>query len=104
MMVFMILSSFMPIPAGLGTYEAGQVIVFSALGYPASIGVAFMLIIRAAEVCKLGLGIFFLSHAGIRVLQQLPSNGNGSKVPPQDSGELDIVESASDEGGTDTKK
>ncbi|MFA5030940.1 MAG: lysylphosphatidylglycerol synthase transmembrane domain-containing protein [Patescibacteria group bacterium] len=102
MMVFMILSSFMPIPAGLGTYEAGQVIVFSALGYPASIGVAFMLIIRSAEVFKLGLGIFFLSHAGIRVLQQLPSNGNGAKMRTQDSGELGVAEGGSD--GRDSKK
>ncbi|PIT87190.1 MAG: hypothetical protein COU31_04230 [Candidatus Magasanikbacteria bacterium CG10_big_fil_rev_8_21_14_0_10_40_10] len=91
MMVFMILSSFMPIPAGLGSYEAGQVIVFSALGYTASIGVAFALILRAVEVFKLGLGLFFLSHVGIRVLQELPANGNGKKSTSDDPGEFDII-------------
>lgn len=77
MMVFMILSSFMPLPASLGSFEAGQVIVFSALGHPASIGVAFVLILRSAEVFKVGLGLIFLSNIGITFLKNLPKNGNG---------------------------
>jgi len=103
MMVFMILSNFMPIPAGIGSLEAGQAIVFSALGYSASIGVAFSLILRAAEVFKLGLGITFLSHVGIKVLRELPKNGNGAKrailsegkeSEIRDNGQPDVVDDA----------
>ncbi|MFA5135169.1 MAG: lysylphosphatidylglycerol synthase transmembrane domain-containing protein [Patescibacteria group bacterium] len=79
MMVFMILSFFMPIPASLGSFEASQVIVFTALGYPASIGVAFTLILRVAELAKLSIGLTLLSNLGLKFLKELPSkNGDRS--------------------------
>jgi len=77
MMVFMILAFLVPIPASLGSFEAGQVIVFTALGHPASIGVAFTLVIRMAELGKLAVGLTLLSNVGLRFLKNLPShNGN----------------------------
>lgn len=76
MMVFMILSFLVPIPASLGSFETGQVIVFSALKYSASIGVAFTLILRVAEVFKVGLGLIFLSNLGLKFLKDIPK-GNG---------------------------
>lgn len=79
MMVFMILSFLIPIPASLGSFEASQVIVFTALGHPASIGVAFTLILRVAEMAKLGIGFTFLSNIGLKFLKELPEkNGNNN--------------------------
>jgi len=96
MMVFMILSSFLPIPAGLGSFEAGQVLIFSALGHPASIGLAFTLIIRSAELMKLAIGFFFISHIGLRALQNLPTNANEKDIVARDSGQLDVAEETQD--------
>jgi len=76
MMVFMILSFLIPIPASLGSFEASQVIVFTALGHPVYIGVAFTLIFRIAELAKLGVGLIFLSNIGLKFLRNLPRNGN----------------------------
>lgn len=76
MMVFMILAFLVPLPASLGSFEASQVIVFSALGHPASVGVAFTLIIRVAELGKLVVGLSFLSNIGLKFLRNIPRNGN----------------------------
>lgn len=78
-MVFMILAFFVPIPASLGSFEAGQVIIFTALGHPASIGVAFTLVIRMAELGKLAIGLTLLSNIGLKFLKDIPTNGNGKK-------------------------
>ena len=76
MMVFMILSFLIPVPASLGSFEAGQAIVFSALQYPASMGVAFVLIFRMAEFSKVGVGLIFMSKIGLKFLRNIPKNGN----------------------------
>jgi len=78
MMVFMILAFLVPLPASLGSFEASQVIVFSALGHPASIGVAFVLIFRMAELGKLAVGLTFLSNIGLKFLRSIPKNGNNN--------------------------
>ncbi len=78
MMVFMILAFLVPIPASLGSFEAGQVIVFTALGHPASLGVAFTLVIRMAELGKLAVGLTFLSNVGLRFLRSIPPENNNN--------------------------
>lgn len=82
MMVFMILSFLLPIPASLGSLETGQVVVFSALKHTASAGVAFTLILRTAEVFKVGLGLILLSNLGLKFLKEIPKdNGlNNDKI------------------------
>lgn len=72
MMVFMILAFLVPIPASLGSLEASQVLVFTALGHPASVGFAFTLILRIAELGKLGVGLAFLSNVGLKFLKEVP--------------------------------
>ena len=76
LMVFMILSFLIPIPGSLGSFEAGQVIVFKALNHPASVGVAFSLIIRVTELLKVAVGLIFLSSLGLKFLKNVPRNGN----------------------------
>lgn len=81
MMVFMILAFLVPVPASIGSFEASQALVFTALGHPASIGVAFTLIIRMAELGKLAIGLSFLSNIGLKFVRSIPArNGvNGEK-------------------------
>lgn len=78
MMVFMILAFLVPVPASLGSLEASQVVVFTALGHPGSIGVAFTLILRVAEMGKLAVGLSFLSNIGLKFLRNIPKNGNNN--------------------------
>jgi len=72
MMVFMILSFLIPIPASLGSFETSQVVVFTALKFTASIGIAFTLVLRVAEIFKVGLGLFYLSRLGLKLLKAVP--------------------------------
>jgi len=79
MMVFMILSFLIPIPASLGSLETGQVVVFTALKFTASIGIAFTLVLRVAEIFKVGLGLIYLSRLGLKLLKAVPmENGNNN--------------------------
>ena len=78
MMVFMILAFLVPVPASIGSFEASQALVFVALGHPASIGVAFTLIIRMAELGKLAVGLTFLSSIGLKFVRNIPKIGNGN--------------------------
>ena len=72
MMVFMILAFLVPVPASIGSFEASQALVFVALGHPASVGVAFTLIIRMAEFGKLVVGFSYLSNIGLKFLRSIP--------------------------------
>ncbi|MDP2684666.1 MAG: lysylphosphatidylglycerol synthase transmembrane domain-containing protein [bacterium] len=78
MMVFMILAFLVPVPASIGSLEVGQAVIFAAIGHPASIGIAFVLIIRIAELGKLGVGLTFLSNVGLKFLRSIPEK-NGLK-------------------------
>ncbi len=79
MMVFMILSFLIPIPASLGSFEASQAIVFRALGYTPSLGVAFTMVLRAADFVKVAIGLIFLSNVGLKFLKDVPANGETTK-------------------------
>jgi uncharacterized protein (TIRG00374 family) len=45
-----------PLPAGIGALEASQVLAFSALGYPPTVGISVGLLIRGRDVLFGGLG------------------------------------------------
>ncbi|MBU0598436.1 flippase-like domain-containing protein [Patescibacteria group bacterium] len=82
MMVFMILSFLLPIPGSLGSFETSQALVFNALKYPASVGVAFTLVFRVAEFVKVGIGLVFLSNVGLKFLREIPKNNNHEPSGP----------------------
>ncbi len=51
------LSFLMPLPAGLGTLEASQVLAVSAFGLPAALGISLSLLMRARDLLIGGLGL-----------------------------------------------
>lgn len=76
MLVFMILAFFIPIPAGLGSFEVSQSVIFAAFGHPASTGIAFTLILRVAEIFKVGIGLMYMSHIGLKYIRRLSENNS----------------------------
>jgi uncharacterized protein (TIRG00374 family) len=48
----------LPIPAGLGTLEAGQVLAMQALGFNPAIGLSLSLLIRARDIVLAGVGLW----------------------------------------------
>jgi len=52
------------IPAKLGTQEGGSVILFSALGFPAALGVAVSLLRRVREMAWVALGLLLVAGTG----------------------------------------
>ena len=63
------------IPAKLGTQEGGSVILFSALGFPAAVGVAVSLLRRVREMAWVALGLLLLAGTG------------GGGIPPGGTGQ-----------------
>jgi len=51
------LSFLMPMPAGLGTLEASQVLAVTAFGLPAALGISLSLLMRARDLLLGGLGL-----------------------------------------------
>ena len=49
----------LPVPAGLGTLEAGQVLAMQALGFNPALGVSLSLLIRARDVVLGGFGLWW---------------------------------------------
>jgi len=64
MLAFSYLGYSTPVPAGIGTFEISQSIVFAGLGFGASSGIALSFLIRAAEAVFVILGGFFLVRFG----------------------------------------
>jgi len=64
--VFIAISYAVPIPGALGALEAGQISIFTLLGYSPSQAIAFSLLIRARDIMRTLIGYFFLSHHGIK--------------------------------------
>lgn len=48
----------LPVPAGLGTLEAGQVLVMQAIGFSPAVGISLSLLIRARDVVLGGFGLW----------------------------------------------
>lgn len=55
----------MPVPAGVGVLEGGQIAIFAALGYPAEVGLAVALAVRLRELLWLVPGLVYLVGRGI---------------------------------------
>jgi uncharacterized membrane protein YbhN (UPF0104 family) len=58
-----LLSFLLPIPAGLGALEAGQVFALGALGYSPVQAISLALLIRARDLLFGGLGVLLASRA-----------------------------------------
>ncbi|MBI4391918.1 MAG: hypothetical protein HY575_08510, partial [candidate division NC10 bacterium] len=52
------------IPAKLGAQEGGNLLVFSALGFPAALGVAVSLLRRVRELAWVAVGLVLLAAGG----------------------------------------
>jgi glycosyltransferase 2 family protein len=59
-----------PLPGGLGALEAGQIFIFSQLGFPPGIGAAVALLIRARDVLFGAIGLL----VGGLLVNRLPRN------------------------------
>ena len=70
---FYYLALLVPTPASLGSHDVLQVFAFQAFGFSASLGAAFVLIIRTAEFLIALVGIFFLFIAGIKIVRTIVS-------------------------------
>ena len=68
---FSSLALILPIPAALGSHEAVQSFVFTALGLGAGTGAAFVLVIRGSELIAALIGSFFFFKFGLRLLESL---------------------------------
>lgn len=66
---FYCLITMVPIPADLGSHEAIQAFAFNSLGLKASMGTAFALIIRGAELILSLFGIIILFHLGLELIK-----------------------------------
>lgn len=53
------LAFLLPSPGGLGTLEASQLLVFSALGLDPAVGLSASLLIRLRDVCLAGFGLWW---------------------------------------------
>jgi len=62
------LAFLLPIPAGLGSLEAGQVMAMGSLGLNPALGLSLALLIRARDVLLGGLGLWLGGVLGSRVL------------------------------------
>ncbi|MBE0408908.1 MAG: flippase-like domain-containing protein [Anaerolineales bacterium] len=56
------LAYFTPMPAGLGSLEASQVIAISALGLPAAMGISISLLARTRDMLLASLGLWFVAQ------------------------------------------
>lgn len=57
------LTFMLPIPAGVGVMEIGQVLVLQALGYPAALGISLSLLMRGRDLFNGGVGLVIASGA-----------------------------------------
>ncbi|MCD6471329.1 flippase-like domain-containing protein [bacterium] len=60
--VFAVLSTFVPIPASLGTFEGAYILSFKLFNIPSNIAIAASLILRIYHIVFVSLGIFILTH------------------------------------------
>jgi len=76
---FSYLATMIPIPTSLGTHDLIQAFAFSALGFGANFGTAFVLIIRGAEVILALIGIGILFRLGVKLFEDSLFKNNPSK-------------------------
>ncbi|MBI4928137.1 MAG: flippase-like domain-containing protein [Anaerolineae bacterium] len=73
------LAFLLPVPGGLGTLEASQVLAFTALGLDPALGLAASLVIRARDMALGGVGLLIgaLQTREPKVIQEVV-NGDGA--------------------------
>lgn len=67
-MFFLQVSYLFPLPAKLGSLDAGQVFVFSSLGFTPGSGITFSFLLRGVELIIALFSFFLLAHLGLRTL------------------------------------
>jgi uncharacterized protein (TIRG00374 family) len=75
---FYYLATIIPIPASLGVQDVLQVFAFKALGLGANFGIAFTLIIRAAEVIVALVGVGLVPGLGLKLFENIVLKNNGA--------------------------
>jgi glycosyltransferase 2 family protein len=61
------LAFLVPLPAGLGALEAGQVFALGMFGYPAPVAIGLVLLIRGRDILIGALGLLMAGHAARRM-------------------------------------
>jgi uncharacterized membrane protein YbhN (UPF0104 family) len=56
------LAFLLPVPAGVGALEGGQILAMQALGFPAAVGIGASLLIRARDLAFGALGLWWASR------------------------------------------
>lgn len=74
-----IITFLLPIPGSFGSTEAGEVLIFSMLGFQPQYAIAYTLIFRSIDLLKVGIGFLFLSHFGLKIGQTI-IRGEGVKL------------------------
>lgn len=83
-----VITFLLPIPGSIGSTETGLALIFTLIGYPAQQGVVFSLVFRSVDLVKAAVGLYFLSHFGLKLGTTmfapkgaaLPANGNGAEA------------------------
>ena len=60
MKILLVLSSFIPIPASLGSLEVAGTLAFNSFGYSASLGLAYCLVRRFIDFSIVLVGMSFI--------------------------------------------
>jgi glycosyltransferase 2 family protein len=64
------LAYFTPMPAGLGSLEASQVLTISALGLPAAMGISISLLARTRDTILASLGLLFVAQFSQKTINE----------------------------------
>ncbi len=67
-------TNFIPIPAQLGSLEAGQIVLFKLLKGQGDIGMALSLLMRIRYLILISIGFLIISHFGFREVLKLNKN------------------------------
>ncbi len=73
------LATFTPIPSALGITESAQAILFSLLNFGIPVGVAFVLVGRAATLLLVFYGLLILPYLGIKEFNNLFSKNSNKE-------------------------
>jgi len=86
----------LPLPAGLGTLEASQVLALGALGLNPAAGISLSLLIRVRDVALGGLGLWWGGVKGApNLLVPRHPNAGASPMPGHLNPGVDALESKS---------
>lgn len=72
-------TNFIPIPAQLGSLEAGQIALFKLMKGEGDIGLALSLLMRVRYLILISIGFLIISHFGFREILNLNKNSKTKK-------------------------